>query len=392
MRLAHGPELVSTERYRLCTVLAWATFHWYKLQCVAAVAGIVALTAMCRLLLGMASPAAGTLYNGQGETRLDDHICAVATHERASAWKMNQTKSTAASIFSRRYAHGGWGDGVDLPRSGAGSTAAATWTTCAMLEKAVSLVAAERPQQPVRIVDLPCGDFTWMPGCLREIDAKLRSRGQATCLHYQGVDAVGFLIRQLNARRGLGRSTMVVNGVVHRFPPSVTIMPFQVVDITDAQLRSFVRADIVLSKHALIHTSNALVNAALNAWNGLGARFFVTDTWCPGYGNCSRGNVDISQGDYRELDLHQSPFNLLPPLHSVEDHALCAATRKCNSRIELYSFPLKRGPPVPSPPPPLPSRTRARRCGKACAHAPLHSSSQRKMPSSSSQSGQSRST
>ena len=72
MRLAHGPELVSTERYRLCTVLAWATFHWYKLQCVAAVAGIVALTAMCRLLLGMASPAAGTLYTGQGETRLDD--------------------------------------------------------------------------------------------------------------------------------------------------------------------------------------------------------------------------------------------------------------------------------------------------------------------------------
>ena len=125
----------------------------------------------------------------------------------------------AKSAFANVYAHHKWQKNyaAGTPASGGGSTPLATSTTCAVLAHAVQLVrqrkaAARRSPDDdgaVRVLDTPCGDFTWMPHCLLHVANTARvdlSGGHAGAppheLVYQGVDVAPQLVAQLNEGAG----------------------------------------------------------------------------------------------------------------------------------------------------------------------------------------------
>lgn len=261
---------------------------------------------------------------------------------------------SARSIFGTIYKDGVWqfNDGR-VPRSGNGSTLSATNTTCAVLLHAVKLMRARqqqddigksttrreqrRQQQLVRILDLPCGNFTWMPHCLRHIAARVPD----ITLVYRGVDVVDHLIEQLNDRHGelLGAAS----GRDHfAMPRGVALLPFLRADVSNAtELRGLAgQVDIILSKHMLIHTPNRLIETTLDAWGTLGSRLLV----CDNTRTTRLRTYDIGLGGGRDVDLHAQPFNVVPPLCADFDAGLCASERKCRDTIQVHRLPLLRWP------------------------------------------------
>ena len=93
--------------------------------------------------------------------------------------------------FAKIYEGAMWrtGDKRDqrIPLSGGGSTLEATNVTCKVLLAAVRHVTSKR-RGPTRILDTPCGDFTWMGSCLRRIAEELQPDGGS--IVYRGIDVV----------------------------------------------------------------------------------------------------------------------------------------------------------------------------------------------------------
>jgi len=114
------------------------------------------------------------------------------------------------NVFRNIYAKGLWRSGQQrslpgYPASGGGSTELATRTTCRVLMDAVRMVSETpaRRGRPIRILDAPCGDYTWMPACLQSIRTTLGMH-----LRYTGADIVSQVIEQLN----IGHGSLLVNG------------------------------------------------------------------------------------------------------------------------------------------------------------------------------------
>jgi hypothetical protein len=242
---------------------------------------------------------------------------------------------TAQQEFTKLYRRGGWRFRPGQPRSGGGSTLVATNTTCAILLHAVRLAAESAPPaRPVRILDAPCGDFTWMPSCLRW----MAERVPTLRLEYRGIDVVEPLIEQLNRREGGLLSHLSASAFA--VPPSVTLLPFERADATNRteMARYAQRVDVLLSKHMLIHTPNALIERALAAWDSLGAALLVRDDTQLE----RRRNTDTVVAGGHDVNLHIAPFHVAPPLCAQHDAGLCAAEGKCRDRIEVYRMPLQR--------------------------------------------------
>ena len=220
-----------------------------------------------------------------------------------------------------------------------------------MLKHAVQLVAERAGNRPVRILDTPCGDFTWMPFCLTRIhnDTSLR-------LEYQGVDIVPSLVEMLNSGNGSFLTGHMHSVTIGREDNGVHVFPFQVADVSSSDSMAPYgggRFDIIVSKHALIHAPNQAIRGFLHSWNTLGATYLLLDNWIPkGIGSPS----DIAWGGYREPNLHASPFFLGPALCEHADHGLCASQRKCNSVLELHRLP------TAIPAEPRDARTPAKTC------------------------------
>ena len=270
--------------------------------------------------------------------------------------------SGAGAAFAKIYSSDHWANGTvaKYPSSGAGSTLRATTTTCDVLQRAVLRVVDEMGEQnkrrgaashikpAVRILDTPCGDYTWMPACLWRI-----AQSTKTPLDYQGVDVVASLIQAHNEKRMGGH----LDGQPY-FEPLLTILPFRVGDVSDAaQMAHYHNAfDIIVSKHMLIHTPNAFVSRVLANWNASGASMLLTDNWPHRVAKGevvdeNRPNDDISAfGKYREVNLHLAPFSLGAPLCSTVDKAMCdeapwykKGSRRagCRPEIGIYQLPFK---------------------------------------------------
>lgn len=250
-------------------------------------------------------------------------------------WRADRAESPQQA-FSRRYTLGGWSIKPGQPRSGGGSTLVATNTTCAVLLQALLVVAKQRSGGGrVRILDAPCGDFTWMPTCLRWVARK----APGLAMSYRGVDVVDSLVAQLNARGG---EMLRVRGDDFALPRQVHLLPFLRADVSNAtEMRRFRgHVDVILSKHMLIHLPNVYVSLALEAWNAIDASLLVKDNTLLAN---RRRNLDTNMVGGRDADVHAGPFYVAPPLCAENDRGLCAAEGKCNDRIEILDMPLRRG-------------------------------------------------
>ena len=138
-----------------------------------------------------------------------------------------------------------------------------------------------RRNQICTLLDVPCGDFSWM----RTVDLD--------GVRYIGADIVPALIDDLNTRFG------------------GTAREFRRLDIVSDPLPA---ADAVLCRDLLIHLPNALCKRVLSNVKASGAKWLLTTT-----NREVSANVDCGVGDYRPIDLTMPPFNLPEPVETIAE-------------------------------------------------------------------------
>lgn len=160
--------------------------------------------------------------------------------------------------------------GANSSTSGVGSELAATAT----LRQGLS--ALLRRLEVRELLDLPCGDFTWM--------AHMDLGG----IRYCGADIVPELIAANTARCAV--------------PDRVG---FRRLDLVTDPLPA---ADLILCRDCLVHLSFTHIDAALENIRRSGARWLLTTTFLH-----LENNQDIEDGDWRPLNFQRAPFAFPEP-------------------------------------------------------------------------------
>lgn len=144
-----------------------------------------------------------------------------------------------------------------------------------------------------RIVDLGCGDATWILPIAFEIES------------YVGVDVCPDVIA-----RNQEVVTRIERAAAGRGKPWTRLPQFQVIEGPGDPLP---QGDLVVSRDCLQHLSNDQVVAAL-AQAGRAAPLILTTTY-PQTGR----NVNIAAGGFRPINLQAPPFNLPKPIEVLAD-------------------------------------------------------------------------
>ena len=169
--------------------------------------------------------------------------------------------------FERIYSTNLWSDAES--RSGVGSTLDSTRVVRA------ELPAALRQLETRVLLDVPCGDFKWM----EHVDL--------SGIEYIGGDIVPSIIEE--------------NRRLH----AVESRRFVDLDLTRAALPG---ADVLLCRDCLVHLSYANIRAVLMNIARSNIRFVLMTSF-PG----RRDNYDVTDGDWRALDLQAPPFSFPEP-------------------------------------------------------------------------------
>ncbi len=173
--------------------------------------------------------------------------------------------------FERIYSTNLWSD--PETRSGVGSTLDSTRVVRAELPKAL------RQLQAKALLDIPCGDFTWM----EHVDL--------TGVSYIGGDIVPTIVER--------------NRQLHAGPSR----KFMDLDLTRDDLPD---ADVLLCRDCMVHLSYANIRAALANIARSRIRYLLMTSF-PGRGD----NKDIADGDWRTLDFQAPPFSFPDPVLSI---------------------------------------------------------------------------
>ena len=169
--------------------------------------------------------------------------------------------------FERIYSTNLWSDPDS--RSGVGSTLDSTAVLRAELPKALRELNARV------LLDVPCGDFTWM------------KRVGLSGIAYIGGDIVPSII-EANQRLHTTESRS-----------------FMHLDLTRDKLPD---SDVLLCRDCLVHLSYANIRAVFANIARSNIRYVLLTSF-PGRG----GNYDVADGDWRTLDFQAPPFSLPEP-------------------------------------------------------------------------------
>lgn len=173
--------------------------------------------------------------------------------------------------FERIFAEARWGA---QHLSGGGSTPDYTAVTRRIVVDAV------RHHGIGSMLDLPCGDFAWMPGALEQLPPGFT---------YIGADISPGLIER-NRARFPQRRFEVLDVVTDRLPP----------------------VELIFCRDALQHLPIPDIQRALENISASGAQYLLTTTYLRYYGLRNRRN--IRPGRTRDRNLLLPPFNLADPL------------------------------------------------------------------------------
>jgi hypothetical protein len=131
------------------------------------------------------------------------------------------------------------------------------------------------------LLDLPCGDFSWMG----EVNLPVAE--------YVGADLVRTLITQLQGRFANERRR------------------FLALDLTVDPLP---RADLLLCRDCLVHLSFSDIARAIANMKRSAVVYLLTTT----FPTCDH-NEDVVTGDWRPLNLERPPFNFPPPRRLISE-------------------------------------------------------------------------
>lgn len=192
----------------------------------------------------------------------------VVAQTRFSQLRSKLPDSSLGERFSKIHELNLWGSNESV--SGLGSEREATRVLKDTLPQLFSTL------QIKSILDAPCGDASWIEGCVSDLEM------------YVGADIVPSLI-EANGGKEFARQTTT----------------FQVADLCSDPLP---KTDLVLCRDCLVHLSLTNILRALNNIRMSGASWLLT-THFPD----TRENVDIDDGDWRPLNLMCPPFGLPEP-------------------------------------------------------------------------------
>ena len=173
--------------------------------------------------------------------------------------------------FERIYETNLWADPES--RSGVGSSLDSTRVVRAKLPEALRQLKARV------LLDVPCGDFTWM----EHVDL--------TGVEYIGGDIVPSIVEQNNRLHATGARRFV-----H-------------LDLTRDRLPD---ADVLLCRDCLVHLSYENIGAVLANIARANVRYLLTTSF-PGRND----NYDVPDGDWRALDLQAPPFSFPEPVLTI---------------------------------------------------------------------------
>lgn len=176
------------------------------------------------------------------------------------------------ATFRQAYHSNHWGA---ASRSGPGSSAAQTTAV------AEALPALCRRLGVTRLLDLPCGDFSWMSAV--PLDG----------IAYLGADIVTELVDANQSRFGnTGRRFLELDLVASPLPS----------------------ADLLLCRDCLVHLSFTDLLAALANIARSDIAWVLTTTFPD-----EPANEDITTGDWRPINLERPPFNLPAPVELMNE-------------------------------------------------------------------------
>jgi hypothetical protein len=159
-------------------------------------------------------------------------------------------------------------------RSGPGSTLARTGAI------RLALPGLLRELSCHSLLDVPCGDFSWMQWVAMDVD-------------YIGGDIVTELIERNRRRYARAHRRFIRLDMIRDALP---------------------RADLILCRDGLVHLSHADIFRALENIKASRARYLLTTTFVQ-----RDRNPDIRTGDWRPVNLEAPPFGFPPPVRLIDE-------------------------------------------------------------------------
>ncbi|OAQ38605.1 hypothetical protein A5893_14425 [Pedobacter psychrophilus] len=136
------------------------------------------------------------------------------------------------------------------------------------------------------MIDAPCGDFFWMKLIGDELDNIL--------IKYEGHDIVQEII-DLNIENYANE-----------------VKSFHLSDLT---LNKLPKADLILTRDCLVHLSFKNIKKVLKNYKKAGIKYLLTTTFTN-----RKNNIDITDGEWRPLNLQKAPFNFPEPLFLINEN------------------------------------------------------------------------
>lgn len=207
--------------------------------------------------------------------------------ERLSA---SGVQYSATEVFERIYQSNHWASADSV--SGEGATARQT----AELERALPLLL--RALDARSLLDLPCGDFSWMRRVALPVE------------QYIGADIVADLIRRNNERYGDEQRRFVV------------------LDLTSDELPE---AEVLLCRDGLVHLSFADIERALQNVQTSQITYLLATTF-----PATKQNENVVTGDWRPLNLTAAPFHFPPPVTLINERCTEGAGHFSDKSLGLW--------------------------------------------------------
>ncbi len=137
-----------------------------------------------------------------------------------------------------------------------------------------------------KILDAPCGDFNWIKDILTDD------------LEYIGADIVKDLINE-NSKKYQKRN-----------------IEFLELDITTDPLP---KADLMICRDCLIHLSFKKIKLFFNNFKKSDIKFLLLTSYKLKDSQKKIINLDIPDGEFREIDMSEHPFSLPKPISEIQD-------------------------------------------------------------------------
>ncbi len=191
-------------------------------------------------------------------------------------WKARKrfANKEISEVFTEIYRQNMWQNEESV--SGNGSTLSYTQNIRSEIPKLIKQFKFRE------VLDAPCGDYNWFRYVNRHPE-----------FLYVGGDIVSELINQNNRRYGSADTEFIKLNIISDPLP---------------------RADLWICRDALFHFSNDDIYRTLRNFLSSDIEFILTSS----HVECNK-NIDILTGDFRLLNLEIQPFNLPPPILSIND-------------------------------------------------------------------------